>query len=195
MIDASIIGGSRARPGQPQGDKVAYPGRGTLPADPAGSAEFSDWYSAAMPGMLRYARRFAGTPEAAEDLVQEAMLRAWRDRGSHDGQPPAAWLRRVICNLAIDHARRERARPGAELRHTLSRVFRQPDLADTAADRVTVASALAGLPQPERQAVALRYLCDLPAARAAETIGVPLGTVKTRTRRGLSALRTEVSAA
>lgn len=129
-----------------------------------------------------------GDHHRAEDAVQEAWVRALE-------QPPSsirtagAWFRSVVRNLALSTARRERERLGREA----STVEPGADAAERDfqfAGHVT--QALAALPEPYRTSVHLRYWRDLGPNAIAERTRVPVATVKTRLRRGLELLRTDL---
>lgn len=132
---------------------------------------------------------FTGDRRLAEELAQEAFVRVcqhWeRVRGM---DAPGAWAHRVGINLAISRARRRRT----EVR-VVQRVGAAPGPAAPAADEAlgdeALAAALAALPPDERAVLVLRFHADLSVARVAAALGVPEGTVKTRTRRALAALR------
>ena len=126
----------------------------------------------------------------AEDVVQETLLRAWRHRSILESPPPAlrAWLYTVARNLVTD-----------EWRHR--RVLRETPVADvpegpTSEDRTdqmllswVVAEALTRM-TPEHRAVLLEcYYRGRPVAEAAQRLGVPEGTVKSRTHYALRALK------
>ena len=131
----------------------------------------------------RAAYAVLGRRADAEDCAQEALARAlvrWR---SVQGYAPA-WVARVSTNQAIDRARRS-ARTSAstgEERHADPMSDRRRDLV----------VALRALPKRQREAVALRFLADLPEADAAAAMGCSLGTIKSATSRGLERLRVEL---
>jgi RNA polymerase sigma-70 factor (ECF subfamily) len=126
----------------------------------------------------------------AEDVVQETMLRAWRHRKVLDGTPPAvrAWLFTVARNIVIDEWRTRRSR--SEL--TFADVPEGEDLDDRTDELLlswVVADALTRL-SPEHRAVLLEcYYRGRPVSEAARRLGVPEGTVKSRTHYALRALR------
>ncbi|WP_439676140.1 sigma-70 family RNA polymerase sigma factor [Embleya sp. MST-111070] len=144
--------------------------------------------------LLGFALRLTGGDRAwAEDVVQETLLRAWRHpealdpgRGSVRG-----WLCTVARNVVIDVGRARRARPPETGDAVLATV---PDEgAEAEFDRAVlawdVADAMAAL-SPEHRAVLLEtYYRGSSVADAAKTLGVPEGTVKSRTYYALRALR------
>lgn len=140
--------------------------------------------------MLGYATRLTGDRAAAEDVVQEAMLRAWRSpdslinsRGSVRG-----WLLTVIRNIIIDRARARNARP-TEVAETLSTVPVERDHADRVVDSIVVLEALEHLSTEHRDVLVQMYLHGRTAGETAELLGIPSGTVKSRSYYALRALR------
>lgn len=133
------------------------------------------------------ALRMMRDPEAASDAVQDALLSAYRRADSYRGDAAVStWLYRVVVNACLDRIRRERARPTAPLPEV------EPstgvDDQQRAVDRLTVEWALAQLPEPQRAAIVLVDLQELPVTEAAGILGVPPGTVKSRCSRGRAAL-------
>jgi RNA polymerase sigma-70 factor (ECF subfamily) len=126
----------------------------------------------------------------AEDVVQETMLRAWRHRSVLDSPPPAvrAWLFTVARNVVIDEWRSRRAR--SELSVAQVPEGDEPDdRTDQMLQSWVVAEAITTL-SPEHRAVLLEcYYHGRPVAEAARLLGVPEGTVKSRTHYALRALR------
>lgn len=126
----------------------------------------------------------------AEEVVQETMLRAWRHRTILEAPPPAlrAWLFTVARNLVIDEWRRHRAH--SEI--PVADVPEEPEDGDRTDQLLlswVVAEALTQL-SPEHQAVLLEcYYRGRSVAEAAGRLGVPVGTVKSRTHYALRALK------
>jgi RNA polymerase sigma-70 factor (sigma-E family) len=128
-----------------------------------------------------------GDLSEAEDVVAEAFARAVSRRRTFERlDNPEAWLRTVAVNLARSRYRRrkvgERLIGRTQVTHQSEH---RPDLSD---DRIALVAALRALPDHQRETLALHYLADLPVAEVAETLGVPVGTVKARLNRGRSAL-------
>ncbi|MBV8985772.1 MAG: sigma-70 family RNA polymerase sigma factor [Acidimicrobiia bacterium] len=142
-------------------------------------------FDASFPDLFRHAYRVAYRlvgPQEANDLAQEALARAyghWGKVGALD--EPAAWVSRVTTNLAFDFWRRRRVR-----RYAGQAAASIPPVD---ADRLDLYSALADLPQRQRQVVAMRFLADQSEAATAAALGCSLGTVKSHAARGLAALR------
>jgi RNA polymerase sigma-70 factor, ECF subfamily len=139
--------------------------------------------------LLRYAiHLMSGDRQRAEDIVQETLLRAWQHPEAIAGRPARPWLFAVARNLAIDSYRARRARPH-EVGEAALEVVAVPDEADRALESWAVADALATL-RPEHRLVLLEtYYRGKSVAEAASTLGVPAGTVKSRTFYALRALR------
>ena len=141
------------------------------------------------------ARTMLPDPSAAEEVAQEAFVRAWRHAASFDGRRGSVptWLLAITRNVAIDALRAQRARPVdpvADFEAML--VSSRPGpaaLAETSDEADRVRRALALLPEPQRRAVLLASFGGRTAKEIGELDGIPLGTAKTRIRSGLSRLR------
>ncbi|HEX3265417.1 MAG TPA: sigma-70 family RNA polymerase sigma factor [Candidatus Limnocylindrales bacterium] len=139
--------------------------------------------------------RITGNRTAAEDVVQEAFLGAWRNAARYvDARGTVrTWLLSIVHHRAIDAVRRRRATtelPDTEA--TVPEVLRLPDAWDEVAqrlDRDTVIAALGSISAVQREAIELAYFGGLTQTEIAERTGVPLGTVKGRLRLGLAGLR------
>jgi RNA polymerase sigma-70 factor, ECF subfamily len=139
--------------------------------------------------LLRYAvHLMSGDRQRAEDIVQETLLRAWQHPEAIAGRPARPWLFAVARNLAIDSYRARKARP-QEVGETALEVVPAPDEADRALESWAVSDALSSL-RPEHKRVLLEtYYRGKSVNEAAATLGVPAGTVKSRTFYALRALR------
>ena len=143
--------------------------------------------------MLAYATRLLGDRASAEDVVQEALIRAWRNpqvltngKGSTRG-----WLLTVVRNLVIDRARARASRP-AEVAEDPDTHPAQRDHADLVATSVTVHAALSQLSPEHRVVLEKLYLEGRTLGDAASVLGVPTGTVKSRSYYALRALRATI---
>jgi RNA polymerase sigma-70 factor (ECF subfamily) len=135
-------------------------------------------------------RLLDGDRQAAEDVVQETLLRAWRhpealaaERG--DIRP---WLWTVARRLVIDGVRARRVRP-AEVPHQMLASLPAEDELDSALQAWQVADALATLTPDHRAVVVETYYRGRSVAETAAVLGIPVGTVKSRAYYALRALR------
>jgi RNA polymerase sigma-70 factor, ECF subfamily len=142
------------------------------------------------PLMAFVLRLTAGDRQHAEDIVQETMLRAWRQGGRLDPSAPSLmpWLATVARRIVIDEQRRKDARPPetGEERLEMASVT---DLTDDVLRSVIVTDALRALTPSHRQVLNETILSDRTVNEAAEVLGIPVGTVKSRVYYALRALR------
>jgi RNA polymerase sigma-70 factor (ECF subfamily) len=135
------------------------------------------------------ARLILRDPELAHDAVQEALIRAWRDLpGLRDPDRFDGWLHRLTVNACLDLLRRRRRRV-IEVELTPIDIPGGSDIAGTLADRDLVDRALARLDPGHRAVVALHYLLGMPLHEVASSLGIPLGTAKSRLHYSLAAMR------
>jgi RNA polymerase sigma-70 factor (ECF subfamily) len=124
-----------------------------------------------------------GSRPAAEDAVQEALLRAWeRSEKGEEIESLNAWVTTVSLNVARSGLRRLMAERRARSR--IGRDF----VPETSADRVDVERALSSLPRRQREAVVLRYYLQMDTREVAEVLGIHEGTVKSTLSRARTAL-------
>ncbi|HYH93128.1 MAG TPA: RNA polymerase sigma factor [Candidatus Saccharimonadales bacterium] len=139
------------------------------------------------------ARLILRDPELARDAVQEALIRAWRDLpGLRDADRFEAWLHRLTVNACLDLIRRRKRRV-IEVELSPIDPVATPDVATSLADRQLLDDALARLDPGHRAVVALHYLLGMPLPDVARTLGIPLGTAKSRLHYALVAMRTTVT--
>lgn len=125
-----------------------------------------------------------GSRPAAEDAVQEALLRAWeRSEKGEEIESLNAWVTTVSLNVARSGLRRLMAE-----RRARSRLGRDFVPETTSGDRIDVERALAVLPRRQREAVVLRYYLQMDTREVAEALGINEGTVKSTLFRARSAL-------
>nr|WP_067475415.1 sigma-70 family RNA polymerase sigma factor [Actinomadura hibisca] len=141
--------------------------------------------------LLGYVLRLTGGDRAqAEDVVQETLLRAWRHPEALAGRPVRPWLFTVARNLVVDAHRARRARPPETgIDDRVAAIPAGADEIDRALESWTVAEALAELSPQHRAVLVQTYYRGLSVAEAAKALGVPPGTVKSRTYYALRALK------
>jgi len=139
--------------------------------------------------LIRFALRLTHDPQLAEDVVQEVLLRAWKDPGLVDRTDAAerAWLFAVCRNLVIDRWRRASNRH--ELRTAEVPEQSQADATDVVLDRWLIAEAFSGLSPEHRGVITAAYYEGRSVADIAERLQIAPGTVKSRLHYGLRALR------
>ncbi len=141
-----------------------------------------------------------GDPVWADDIAQDAFVRAWRGAGSFDPArgSVATWLLTITRNAALDALRRRRPEPmSPHAENFLQIITADPLPADVAVfedEMGTVRAALRRIPREQSRAVVLASLFRLTAPEIAESEGIPLGTAKTRIRSGMLKLRAELVA-
>lgn len=149
----------------------------------------ADLYAMHMPAALRLALILTGSREDAEDLAQEAFVRAagrFMDLRTKEAFP--AYLRRAVVNASRmrDRRRRVAQRHASALRAEAGVSWPQTGIDE----RDALSRALFTLPERQRAALALRFYCDLSEADTAEILGCRRGTVKSLISRGIAAMRT-----
>ena len=146
------------------------------------------------------ALRIVRDPGLAEDAVQEAFLAVWKQAATYDATlaKPSTWILTIVHRRAVDHVRRS-VRHGeiAERVATLETpgvVVGVDEAAATRETRRRVQTALATLPATERSALELAYWGGMSQSQIATQLGIPAGTVKSRTFAALAHLRTALEA-
>jgi RNA polymerase sigma-70 factor (ECF subfamily) len=127
--------------------------------------------------------------QRAEDAVQETFAAVWRSARSYRPERGAAapWLYAVARNAIVDRLR-ARSEPPGDVPDTPSADPGPPDRAESSFVAWRVHRALEELPEKEREVLELAYWSELSQSEVAEYLHIPLGTVKTRTRSGLTRL-------
>jgi RNA polymerase sigma-70 factor (ECF subfamily) len=134
-------------------------------------------------------RLCSGDRQRAEDLVQETLLRAWKHpEVLHQGSP-RAWLFTTARHLAIDAWRRREVRVGEVVTDVLPEPRSELNEADRAVEAWTIAEALERLSAVHREVLVECFYHGRSVAEAAVVLGVPAGTVKSRTHYAVRALR------
>jgi RNA polymerase sigma-70 factor (ECF subfamily) len=152
----------------------------------------------------RYAGKVFGLAAAtvgrasAEEIVQEVFLAVWRKARSYDPArgPFRAWVLRIAQRLVLNELRRRRRRPseaadpdGLVLAAVADDGAGPAEVTLSAYRRQAVRSAVATLPPPQRQALSLAFFDHLTHEQIADSLGVPLGTTKSRIQAGMKKLR------
>ena len=147
------------------------------------------------------ARRILADDGLAEDVLQDVFLGVWRDPYAYDRARGsfASWLLAVVHHKAVDAVRREESQRRRQSRAEDEAVLDAPigarDVEDDAWSRVVaeqVRSALAVLPQAQKEALTLAYYGGYTQREVAALTGTPLGTVKTRMLAGMRRLKSEL---
>lgn len=141
------------------------------------------------------ALRVLGDTGAAEDVLQEVFLQLWRNPASFDSARGnmGPWLSVIARNRAIDALRKRR--PETDIDDVVvTAPVNLAEEAERAQAAGKVRAALAGMPEAQRKALELAYFEGMTHTEIAQKTGEPLGTIKTRIRAGLMALRKVVTA-
>lgn len=154
--------------------------------DKSALGELFDRHSGLVNGL---ALRILGDVADAEDVVQEVFLQVWRQADRYDAErgSPEAWLSTIARTRALDRLRRRIAR-----REQSDATAPAPSHTPATESSLAVRTALSVLSADQRRAVELAYYAGLTQSEIAQTLGAPLGTIKTRIRSALIRLREEL---
>lgn len=154
---------------------------------------FAELYGRYARAVLGLALRRLGDRGRAEDAVQDTFASVWRSARRYDSSrgTAAAWLYTIARNAVVDTFRRS-PEPPADVPDASSAEPGPADRAEAAWDAWRVHRALESLPATERQVIELAYWSGLSQSEVAQFLGIPLGTVKTRTRSALARLADEI---
>ncbi len=143
------------------------------------------------PALLGFVRRFVADPGRAEDVVQEIMLRVWRNLDDLDptGGDLRPYLFTVARSVLTDHWRAERARPWLVSQESVLAAAWVQDEVDRVLDSALIAEALQRLSAEHRAVVHEMFFRGRSVAEAAAVLAVPAGTVKSRSYYAVRALR------
>jgi RNA polymerase sigma-70 factor (ECF subfamily) len=146
-------------------------------------------HGAALLGYLMKLTR--GDRHRAEDILQETLLRAWKhpEARTANGEWSRPWLYTVARRITIDHIRATKARPHELDDERLDQHPQPNDLIDQTLDRNEVRAALRQLSPHQREVLIEVYFREQSVQETAHTLGIPPGTVKSRTFYALKALR------
>lgn len=147
--------------------------------------------------MARRTAALLGAGADADDVVQEALVKAYRALGGfRDGANFRAWLLKIVAHETFNQNRSRRRRDARE--RVAALLGESTDAVDPATvalsgeRRAELLSVVSGLSEPHRLVVTCRYLLDLDETETATVLGWPRGTVKSRLHRALRRLRTEL---
>jgi len=144
-------------------------------------------------GLYAIAVRIVRDRDRAEDAVQSALLKAWRDLPTlRDPARFEAWLNRLLLRACYDEARRQRA-----FMSSVAFVTVEPGEADGSArfaDRDQLERAFRRLPIDQRAVIVLHHYQGLPLTEVADALGIPAGTARSRLHYALRTLRGAVEA-
>jgi RNA polymerase sigma-70 factor, ECF subfamily len=154
----------------------------------AGSAsDLEALFRAFWPRAFRAAYLVAQDAAAAEDIAQESFIAAIRSLDHFDRRRPfGPWLHRIVVNRAIDWSRARQLRAESELVDVAEAEREAGD------DPRGLAAAIARLPPEQRAVIVLRHLLEYTPGEIARLLDLPRGTVNSRIRRGLDALKAEL---
>ena len=162
----------------------------------AGDAEaFAALYDRHSRAAYSIAFRMVGERQAAEDLTQDAFLKAWRSARGYRTERGSvrSWVLAIVANAGVDRLRsratRRRTRRKAEAEEPRSQPSEAFTQAWRNARRDRVLEALGCIPREQREVLTLLHFSGLTQAEVSERLGLPLGTVKGRARLGLRKLR------
>jgi RNA polymerase sigma-70 factor (ECF subfamily) len=136
---------------------------------------------------LRLAYRYASNSSEAEDIAQDALLRAWRRRSTlREADRRNQWLATIVRNEAFRQHARVRPDPSSTIE---LREGAEDERVLATAERADLHEALKGLSERDRELLEMRYEEDLTQAAIASRLGIPEGTVKVRLHRARDKLR------
>ena len=176
---------------------MSAPGDGEIGGPPAGGGAptlaerllvaLHDEYAGAL---FSFALRLSGDRERAQEAVAEALLRAWQHPEAVDGSrgPARAWLFTVVRNYLADRWRRDASRPRTAGPEPLGGIA-GPDEVERVVETWALADAVALLSNEHRQVLYYASYLGCSVDETAAKLGIPAGTVKSRTYYALRALR------
>jgi RNA polymerase sigma-70 factor (ECF subfamily) len=151
------------------------------------ASDLEAFFDAHWPRAHRAAYLVVHDSALAEDIAQEAFLAAIRNLDRFDRRRPfGPWLHRIVVNRAIDAARARTLRRESQLTEATATVGEREPVDST------VLAALANLPPDQRAVVVMRHLLGYTPGEIARALDLPRGTVNSRLRRGLDAMRSEL---
>lgn len=161
--------------------------------DASAVAELYDRHSRLLFGLIL---RILGQRSDAEEVLQEVFMAVWNKSDTYNVAlgPPVAWLVRIARNRALDRLRANAVRVRTAESATEPTHVDSPEVAAVSKERhQTVVRALSALPGIQRELIEQAYFLGLTQSELAKRHKLPLGTVKTRIRTGMLALRQSLS--
>ena len=161
------------------------------------AAAFAELFRHFAPRVKSYCLRGGADPATAEEIAQEAMVAVWRRAASFDPAKASVstWIFTIARNRRIDMLRRER-RPDPVFHDETAEVDDAPtpmEAYELSEARSHVRGRLEELPEDQATVLRMAFMDDKPHGRIADELNLPLGTVKSRIRLGLSRLKTMVT--
>ncbi|MGH3264845.1 MAG: RNA polymerase sigma factor [Trebonia sp.] len=151
--------------------------------------DFDMFYAATSRRLVGQLFAMTGDLSEAEDAVQEAYIKAWRQWPQvRSYENPEAWLRLVAHRISVNAWRKARNRLFAHYRADQGRADQGRDDPGLSPDQLALVDALRQISAEQRRAIVLHYLADLSVEEIAAETGAPPGTVKARLARGRRAL-------
>jgi RNA polymerase sigma-70 factor (ECF subfamily) len=138
--------------------------------------------------LLRLGTALVGHRDVAEDLVQEAFIKAAPKLERLNSEETGPYLRKVVVNLSQDRFRRL----AVEIRHLRKEARNEPDRSHSIEDRQMLWRSILRLPIRQRACVVLRFYEGMSEAEVAEVLECAVGTVKSQTSRAITKLRKEL---
>ena len=157
-------------------------------ADPSRTALFLELTDRELARGFRTAGYILGNAADAEEVTQDAVLKAWKAWPMlRDAQRFGPWFERILVNACLDRIRRRHGVRLVDLEAAPALQGKDPFVAQIARDEV--GRALAALPPEQRVVLVLRFWRDLSLQEIAERLRLPVGTVKSRLHYGMQAMR------
>ena len=155
------------------------------------TAQFGAALAEALPRLRRYAVALAGDVSMADDLLQDCMERAWKNRAAvADDSAMLPWLRAILHNANVDRIRLRRRRPNeSENLDAISETVASTAAGDGTTMSMDVVRAMNRLSAEHRQVLLLVGVEGLSYREIADAVGVPTGTVMSRVARARERLR------
>ena len=148
--------------------------------------------------MYNIALRITSDTDAASDCAQEAFIRAHKALHQYDPSLPfGPWIFRIVTNVSLNHVQRWHAHqtPVEELPEVVEPLESGPEASALRREALSeVVAAMSELPPAYRAALTLRHMQQLSYQEVADTLGIPLGTVKTHLHRARAALKARLAA-